>query len=122
MELTAAIVGLQTLNRRCAVRLYTDSKYLQQSVSLGWARRWRANGWKTKEGKRVNWDLWGQLLDVCGRHDVEFVWVRGHDGDAENERCDVLSVQAARRRDLPPDAVYEAPVPPVPGTSAPLDL
>ena len=123
MELMAAFVGLQTLNRRCTVRLYTDSKYLQQSVSLGWAKRWRANGWKTKEGKRINWDLWGQLLDVCGRHDVEFVWVRGHAGDAENERCDLLSVQAAQQRNLPPDAFYEMPPSsPVSGAPPLLDL
>ena len=109
MELVAAIVSLQALKRPCMVRLYTDSKYLQESVTLGWAKRWQSKDWQTKEGKRLNWDLWGQLLEVCGRHDVEFVWLRGHAGDSENERCDVLSVAAARGKDLPPDAVFEAP-------------
>ncbi len=109
MELMAAIVSLQALKRSCAVRLYTDSKYLQESITLGWAKRWQAKGWQTKEGKRLNWDLWAQLLEVCSRHELEIVWLRGHAGDPENERCDVLSVAAARGKDLPPDAFFEAP-------------
>ena len=109
MELMAAVTSLRALKRRCAVRLYTDSKYLQESMTLGWAKRWQAKGWKTKEGKRINWDLWGDLLEVCEQHDVEFVWVRGHAGEPENERCDILSVEAARGNDLPPDVFYEMP-------------
>ena len=109
MELMAAIESLRALKRRCAVRLYTDSKYLQESVTLGWAKRWRAKNWQTREGRRLNWDLWAQLLEVCARHEVEFVWVRGHAGDAENERCDVLSVAAARGKELPSDAGFEIP-------------
>ena len=97
MEITAALVGLQTLNRRCKITLHTDSKYVQQSISLGWAKRWQAKGWMNKESKRLNWDLWEQLLEVCARHEVEFVWVRGHAGNTENERCDFLSTQAARQ-------------------------
>jgi len=109
MEILAAIVGLQTLKHRCAVKLYTDSKYLQESITLGWAQRWRAKGWKRGDGQRVNRDLWERLLDLCGRHEVEFIWVRGHAGDPENERCDFLSVQASQQKDLPPDSLYEEP-------------
>ncbi len=109
MEIMAAIEALQVLKHRCTVRLHTDSQYVQQSISLGWARRWQAKGWKNKEGKRLNWDLWERLLAVCARHQVEFVWVRGHAGDTENERCDVLSVQAAQERNLPCDVPYEEP-------------
>ncbi len=109
MEITAALVGLQMLNRRCAVALYTDSKYLQQSISLGWAKRWQSKGWMKGPDKRVSWDLWEQLLSVCKRHEVEFVWLRGHAGDTENERCDFLSAQAARQKNLPADLFYEQP-------------
>ena len=107
MEIMAALVGLQTLNRKCEVTLYTDSKYLQQSISLGWAKRWQAKGWMKGPDKRVSWDLWEKLLGVCGRHEIEFVWLRGHAGDTENERCDFLSTQAARQQNLPPDLCYE---------------
>ena len=117
MEIMAAIVGLQALKFPCVVELYTDSKYLQESVSLGWAKRWQAKGWKKKQRTRVNWDLWERLLDACARHEVEFLWVRGHAGDIENERCDVLSVQAAQSKDLPPDLRFEEPLP-APGLSA----
>ena len=113
MEIMAAIVGLEALKERCVVSLYTDSKYLQQSISLGWAARWRAKGWKKGNGERLNRDLWGRLLDLCAKHDVKFVWVRGHSGNTENERCDFLANQAAGKKDLPPDTYYEesAPLP-----------
>ena len=107
MEIMAAIAALELLKHRCTVRLHTDSQYVQQSVGLGWAKRWRSKGWQHKDGKRLNWDLWERLLDVCVRHEVSFLWVRGHAGDVENERCDVLSVQAARSKDLPPDISFE---------------
>ena len=109
MEIMAAIVGLEALKRRCRIRLHTDSKYLQQSISLGWAKRWRAKGWIHQDGRRLNWDLWERLLNACAAHDVEFLWVRGHAGNPENERCDFLSTQAAQGRDLPVDALYEKP-------------
>ena len=124
MEIIAAIVGLQALKFPCAVTLYTDSKYLQESITLGWAKRWQSKGWKKKQGTRVNWDLWECLLDACARHEVEFLWVKGHAGDIENERCDVLSVQAAQSKDLPTDLRFEEPLP-APGhatTSQPLGL
>jgi ribonuclease HI len=109
MEMMAAIVGLRTLKAPCAVVLCTDSQYLANAITKGWAKRWRANGWKrTAKDKALNPDLWAPLLDLCAQHDVQFVWVRGHVGNPENERCDELSTQAARQPNLPPDVVYEA--------------
>jgi ribonuclease HI len=108
MEMLAAIEGLRALNDRCAVTLYSDSQYLINAIQRGWAVRWRANGWmRNKKEKAVNPDLWAQLLDLCARHQVEFVWVRGHAGNVENERCDQLAVAAAQQRDLPADEMYE---------------
>ena len=112
MEVMAAIVGLQALKHRCKIKLHTDSKYLQQGINLGWAEKWRSKGWKKKDRTRLNWDLWDRLLKECARHDVEFLWVRGHAGNKENERCDILSVQAAQGKDLPVDRLFEDPVPP----------
>ena len=77
MEIMAAIAALELLKHRCTVALHTDSQYVQQSVSLGWARRWQSRGWKHQDGKRLNWDLWERLLAVCAKHDVTFAWVRG---------------------------------------------
>ena len=107
MELWAAISGLQSLRRRCAVKLYTDSRYLVDSVMLGWARRWQARNWKHREGIRINADLWARLLELIGKHEVQFLWVQGHANDVENNRCDVLAVLAAQQPDLPPDTGYE---------------
>ena len=107
MELLAALTGLRSLRYRCAVKLYTDSRYLVDSMMLGWAKRWQAKDWKVKGETRVNADLWKALLDECLRHDVEFLWVRGHANDLENQRCDELAVLAARGVDLPVDSGYE---------------
>ena len=107
MELWAAITGLQSLRQPCRVQLYTDSRYLVNSVMLGWARGWQAKDWKHKGGTRVNADLWALLLELCSRHEVTFLWVRGHASDVENARCDALAVLAARQPDLVPDPGYE---------------
>ncbi len=107
MEIMAAIAGLEALTSRCRVTLHSDSRYLVDAVEQGWARRWKANGWRrTKTEPAANIDLWERLLTLCDRHDVEFVWVRGHAGNAENERCDRLSVQAMSGSSLPPDTGY----------------
>ena len=109
MELTAAIVALEALKRPCEVTLHSDSKYLVDAMSRGWAARWRANGWKrNRRDKALNPDLWGRLLDLAERHQVTFVWVRGHSGVPDNERCDELARLAARQPDLPPDPGYQA--------------
>jgi len=108
MELTAAIVGLKSLNVPCRVQLFTDSQYLVNAMTKGWARRWRQDGWmRNRKEKALNADLWEKLLDLCRRHDVTFVWVRGHAGDPENERCDMLSRQAAEGTNLPADEGYQ---------------
>ncbi|HWP48473.1 MAG TPA: ribonuclease HI [Candidatus Limnocylindrales bacterium] len=109
MEIMAAIAGLQALKTQCEVTLYTDSQYLVNAMTKGWVKRWQANGWmRNREEKALNSDLWEQLLRLCQQHKVEFVWIRGHAGNSENERCDQLAKQAARQKDLPADLVYES--------------
>ena len=96
MELMAAIVGLEALNRPCMVELYSDSKYLVAAFNQGWIDNWIANDWKRKAtGPVKNVDLWKRLLKAMDIHKVKFVWVKGHDGHPENERCDKLAVKAA---------------------------
>lgn len=109
MELMAAIVGLEALRYPCKVTLWTDSKYLADSVNLGWAKKWRSKGWKLSSGDRAaNIDLWTRLLGLLEKHQVEFRWVKGHAGHAENELCDELSVEASKSSDLLVDEGYEA--------------
>ncbi len=108
MELVAAIEGLRALKEPCRVTLYTDSRYLVDAMEKGWARRWKANGWmRNRKDRALNADLWEELLRLCDLHDVRFVWVRGHSGHPENERCDQLVQEAARQAGLPPDPGYE---------------
>ncbi|MGI6264970.1 MAG: ribonuclease HI [Acutalibacteraceae bacterium] len=93
MELTAAIEGLSALKEPCRVTLTSDSKYLVDGVVKGWARSWRRNGWRKADKKpALNADLWEKLLLLLEIHEVEMVWVKGHDGHPENERCDALAV------------------------------
>jgi ribonuclease HI len=109
MEIMAAIVALKSLTTRCDVTIYSDSKYLVDAITRGWAKRWRANSWKrSKTETAVNPDLWEQLLQLCETHRVRFLWVKGHAGNSENERCDQLATQAAQQRNLLPDEPYEA--------------
>jgi ribonuclease HI len=90
------------------VTLYTDSKYLANGITKGWAKRWRAMAW-VRAGEPVpNADLWQQLLALCERHKVTFEWLQGHAGNPENERCHVLAAQALRRKNLPVDRGYAA--------------
>ena len=93
MELLAAIEGLSALREPCEVTLYSDSRYLVDAINEGWARSWQSTGWKG--GKAKNPDLWEKLLKLLDVHRVTFSWVRGHDGHAENERCDALATAAA---------------------------
>ncbi len=93
MELTAVISALSTLKEPCKVRLTTDSKYVADGVTKGWAKSWQQNGWRKGDKKpALNPDLWQKLLDLLDIHDVEIVWVKGHAGHPENERCDQLAV------------------------------
>ena len=98
MELMAAIKGLEALTRPSQVKLYTDSQYVQKGISE-WMPGWIKRGWKTSDNKPVkNADLWQQLSAARTPHKVEFIWVRGHNGHAENERVDRLAVEAIRKR------------------------
>lgn len=96
MELMAAIVGLEALNKPCEVDLYSDSQYLVKAFNEHWLDSWIKKGWKRSQNEPVkNVDLWKRLLSACKSHQVTFHWVKGHDGHPENERCDKLATKAA---------------------------
>ena len=108
MEIIAAIVGLRALPVKSAVTLYTDSQYLVNAIMKGWAKKWQNNEWKRNQKEKAkNIDLWQELLLLCEQHEVEFIWVRGHSGNQENEYCDKLAFKAAQKDNLPPDPGYE---------------
>ena len=93
MELTAVIKGLKALKEPCFVTLTTDSKYVSDGISKGWAQSWKNNGWRKADKKpALNPDLWDELLQLLSVHQVEINWVKGHAGHPENERCDKLAV------------------------------
>jgi ribonuclease HI len=117
MEMLAAIAGLESLSCACAVTITSDSKYLVDAVNKGWARKWKNKNWKKSDGgKALNPDLWTRLLDLCDHHQVKFVWVRGHAGHPENERCDQMATAAAAGEGLPVDEGYELIAIPSDGT------
>ena len=98
MELTAVIRGLQALKRPCRVTVVTDSKYVADGVTLGWAKKWQSQGWmRNKKEKAQNPDLWEELLRLLSIHEVTFQWVKGHAGHPENERCDEMAVAAYQK-------------------------
>lgn len=108
MELMAAIVGLEALNRACEVELYSDSKYLVDAFNQHWIDSWLKKGWKRGKNEAVkNVDLWKRLLKAKEIHNVKFIWVKGHDGHAQNERCDFLATSAADGTDLQDDVILE---------------
>jgi len=91
MELMAAIQALESLKRPSKVRLHTDSSYLRNGIT-GWLASWKRNGWKTASRQPVkNEDLWRRLDAAAAKHDVQWLWVRGHAGDPGNERADALA-------------------------------
>ena len=93
MELTAVIRGLQALKEPCQVRLTSDSKYVIDAIKQGWVYSWQRNGWRKADKKpALNVDLWETLLPLLETHQVELVWVKGHQGHPENERCDKMAV------------------------------
>lgn len=94
MELTAVIMALNALNQPCEVKLTTDSKYVCDAVNKGWVYSWKKNGWKKSDKKpALNVDLWKELLSLLEKHEVEFIWVKGHNGHKYNEICDALAVK-----------------------------
>ncbi len=108
MELMGAIVALEALKGGMKVVLTSDSRYVVDAMNKKWLEGWRRNGWKRKDNKPVaNVDLFQRLYSVIQRHtSVEFVWIRGHSGHAENARCDELASNAAKQDNLPPDEGY----------------
>lgn len=104
MEILGVVVGLSNLKERCKVTVYTDSQYVVNAIEKGWAKKWRSNGWmRNNKEPALNADLWERLLKLCEFHQVRFSWVRGHNGNPENERCDRLAVEAAKQPNLPMD-------------------
>ena len=94
MELLGVIKGLEALNEPCHVVLTSDSKYVIDALSLGWAVKWKQNGWKrNKKDPALNPDLWEKLLQLAAIHKMEYNWVKGHAGHPENERCDKMAVE-----------------------------
>jgi len=93
MELTAVIEGLSALREPCIVELYSDSKYVIDGLSKGWAYSWRKNGWKKADKKpALNPDLWEKLLNLAEIHQIHYHWVKGHAENEKNNRCDQLAV------------------------------
>ena len=98
MEMTAVIEALKLLKEPCTVTLYSDSQYICNAISKGWAKKWRSNNWmRNKTEAALNPDLWEILLDLCDKHEVRIVWIKGHAGHPENERCDRLAVAQAKK-------------------------
>ena len=94
MELMGVITALEALKYPCKVKITTDSKYVVDGITKGWAKSWRGKGWKKSDGKpALNPDLWERLLSLLEVHEVEFFWIKGHAGHPENERCDALAVE-----------------------------
>ena len=94
MELSGVIAGLEALKFPCKVILQTDSRYVVDGIEKGWARSWQRNNWiKSDKKPALNRELWERLLELLEVHEVKFVWIKGHAGHEENERCDRLAVK-----------------------------
>ena len=107
MEVLAAIIALENLKQPCFVQLYSDSRYLVDAIEKGWVVRWQQNGWmRNKKDPAVNVDLWERLLPLLSMHKVEFVWVRGHSDNVENNRCDQLARDAITAGNFLEDVGY----------------
>jgi len=108
MELMAVIIGLEALTKPCEVTLVSDSKYVTDAFNQHWVDGWLKNNWKNSQKQPVkNVDLWKRLLAAKQKHEVTFVWVKGHAGHPENERCDMLATSAADGEDLLDDCIME---------------
>ena len=106
MELMAVIVALEALNRPCEVELYSDSKYVVDAFNQHWIDSWLKKGWKRGKNEPVkNADLWKRLLKAKEPPQVTFIWVKGHDGHPQNERCDTVATTAADGNDLSDDTI-----------------
>lgn len=108
MELIAALEALAALKEPCEVELFTDSRYLRDSVEKGWLFSWQKNDFVKKNKPVPNRDLWKRLMPLLQTHAVQLIWIQGHAGHPENERCDKLAHSYAQKPNLPPDEIYEA--------------
>lgn len=98
MELSAVLFALKALKEPCHIVLQSDSKYVLDSISKGWVYGWQKKGWKKSDGKpALNVDLWKPLLEEIKKHDIEYVWIKGHAGHPENERCDAQAVKESEK-------------------------
>lgn len=111
MEMYAVIAALEALtDEEEIVSVHSDSKYVVDMINKGHAQRWQRNGWmRDNKNMALNSDLWERLLTLCQERDIQFVWVKGHDGDEINERVDQLAVAACGRTDLPEDEGFSNP-------------
>lgn len=108
MELMAVIVALKSLKEKCSVTLYSDSKYVVDSIEKGWAKKWQKNNWMRGKGEKAsNYDLFKEMLDLLEKHNVKFVWVKGHANNEGNERCDFLATEYIKSGNLEVDEYYE---------------
>ena len=108
MEVLASVVALRTLKTPCKVILTSDSKYLIDAIEKKWLDSWVNNNWRTASKKPAkNIDLWKRLIEVMKKHEIKFVWVKGHNGHEFNEICDKLAVQAYNSDNLKPDTGFE---------------
>ena len=104
MELMAVIVALEKIKQPPQyVHIYTDSKYVSESVEKKWVDSWEKKGFKNKK----NPDLWMRFLKIFRKHSVRFFWIKGHNNNPRNERCDFLAVEASKNKDLKIDTFYE---------------
>ena len=98
MELSAVLFALKALKEPCHITLQSDSKYVLDSLSKGWVYGWQKKGWKKSDGKpALNVDLWQPLLEEIRKHELEYVWIKGHAGHPENERCDAQAVKESEK-------------------------
>ena len=96
MELSAVIEAFSALKEPCEINLYSDSKYVIDGLSKGWAKSWKEKGWKKADkSPALNPELWDKLLSLCEIHKINYHWIKGHDGHPENERCDTLATTEA---------------------------
>jgi ribonuclease HI len=108
MELMAVVRALESLNQKCSVQIFTDSRYVRDAFERGWIKKWKSNGWKTRLREDVlNTDLWLRLCELCQVHECVFHWIKGHHRTKENIRCDELAVAAGKKPRLAIDHDYE---------------
>ena len=97
MELLSVITALETLKEPCRVELFTDSQYVSNAINKGWLESWRQRGWRRRDGEVKNPDLWQRLVPLLEKHDVIFIWVKGHADNEYNNRCDEIAVAESKK-------------------------